>query len=208
MLIFAKIQAMDPMQQTPQQNPYDFITNPSQPNKTSGMGGGSFKKRIIIVAGGALILIIIASVVGTILANAGKGDIQGLKDLALQQQELIRVADLGKTKANDPEIRALAYNASLSTTTQQQKLIAYLETRGAKLEKEELALSKKASVDAELEAAATNNRFDEVFNRILNESLVAYNRDLSTAYKSAVSDESKKILENSFKSSVIILGIK
>jgi len=208
MLIFARIGIMEPLDQSPQQNQYDFITSPGQPQKSSGLGGGSMKTRLLVVGGGLLILIIIASILGAVLSNANKGDLPGLKSLATQQQELIRIADLGKEQALDPDIRSLAYSTSLSTTTQQQKLIAYLGTRGEKMTKEQLDVGKKSSVDKELESASANNRFDESFNKILNDSLVAYNEKLSAAYKSTTSTKSKAVLEESFNSSVTILGLK
>jgi len=208
MLIFAKILSMEPTNQPPQQNPYDFINNPIQPQKSPGFGANSLKTRLLVVGGGLLILIIIATVVGSFLTNSGKGDLPGLKNLVAEQQELIRIATVGTTKAIDPSVRALAVNTSLSTTTQQQKLIAYLDTRGVKLSKIELAANKSDAIDKELETAVSNNRFDEAFSKIIGSSLQAYNSNLNQAYKAAANTKSKTILEESFNNSVILLGIK
>ncbi|MFZ1324393.1 MAG: hypothetical protein WAQ57_04520 [Candidatus Saccharimonadales bacterium] len=199
---------MEPMNQVPQQNPYDFITNPGQPGKKPGLGGSPAKTRLIIVIAGAVLLIVIISIVAMILSNAGKRDIPGLKSIAAEQQELIRIAELGKDRTTDATTRTLAYNTSLSTTTQQQKLIAYLDTRGTKMDKIQLGIKKDASLEAELESAAANNRFDEEFGKVLNASLLEYNDSLSKAYKSAAGPKSKAILEESFNNSVTILGLK
>jgi hypothetical protein len=190
------------------QNPYEFITNAGKPQKSPGIGGNSTKTRLFVVLGGVLLLIIIGSIVASVLSSAGKGDLADLKNIAAEQQELIRLADLGKEKAGDSVTRNLAYNTSLSTTTQQQKLIAYLQTRGVKLTKEQLDVKKKATVDKELETAASNNRFDEAFSKLLNDSLLKYNQSLSSAYKSATGPKSKAVLEESFNNSVSILGLK
>ena len=52
MLIFAKILSMEPTNQPPQQNPYDFINNPIQPQKSPGFGANSLKARLLVVGGG------------------------------------------------------------------------------------------------------------------------------------------------------------
>lgn len=191
----------------PAPNPYDFITNPAPDPKTPKLGN-SFKSRLLIVAGAGVLLIMIASILGAVLSRSGKGDISGLKDIAAHQTELIRVAELGADKAQSTPIRSLAYTTKLSVTTQHQKLVAYLGTRGVELTEVELAAHHDDSVDEELETAAGNNRFDEAFNEVLNQELTDYNNSMKTAYQSATSEKSKALLAESYASSGTLLGLK
>lgn len=202
------IAAMDPYQspQPSQQNPYDFITNPGGPAKQPRLGGGSLKTRLLVVIGGLLALMILGSVVATVLSSSGRKDTTALKNLAAQQQELIRVAELGADKAVDYKTRSLAYTAKLSVTTQQQKLLAYLSGRGITVTKEELAAKKQSSIDKDLDSAAANNRFDEVFSATLDEELQDYATAMKTIYDSITSEKTKEILSESYTSSVTLIG--
>lgn len=199
---------MEPLPQQPQQNPYDFITNPAKPPKNPGFGGNSMRSRILIVLGGLIALVIIASVVGTLLSNAGKGDVKALKDIVAQQQELVRVADIGTKKAQTTSVKALAYTTLLSVTTDQQKLTEYLGGRGVKLTKLELEAKKKDSVDKTLESAAANNSFDQTFTETITGLLDKYAASMKSAYQSAKGEKGKTVLSESYTSSTALLGIK
>ncbi len=188
-------------------NPYDFITNPA-PDPKGPKLGTSFRSRLLLVAGLGVLLLVIASILGAVLSSAGKGDVRALKDIAARQVELIRVAELGADKAQSSPIRSLAYTTKLSVTTQHQKLVAYLGSRGEKLSEAELAAHQRLSVDEELETAAANNRFDDAFSEILNEELTDYNNSMKSAYQSATSEKSKTLLAESYASSGTLLGIE
>lgn len=205
--VFVMLILMNPDQQ-PSQNPYDFIFNPQQPNSPQRMGGGSFKSRLLIIAGGGILLIIIASIIGAVLSSAGKADVNALKDIVARQEELVRVASLGADQAQSTQIRSLAYTTMYSVTTQKQKLTQYLATQGITLNEVELASRKKSSVDQELESAGANNRFDDAFSKILNESLADYNNSMQSAYQSVTGEKSKEVLAESYKSSATLLGVK
>jgi hypothetical protein len=194
---------------SPVPNPYDFITNPGQrPKRQLFGGGGSLTKRIILVVGGAVLLMIIIAIVVSFLTSGGSSNLNSLKSIVAQQQELARVAGIGADKAQDSTIRSYALTAKLSVTSQQQKLIAYLESKNVKLSKEELAAKQDKSVDEALDAATSSNRFDEAFNEELTGQLNNYATDLQEAFDSTSNQNGKTVLSDSYSSTAIILGPK
>lgn len=207
---FDMLMLMQPSQPTmpqgPPSNPYDFITNPGQPAKKPVFGGGSPKSRIILIGGGIILLLIIISVVGSLLSSAGQGDAKSLKNLVAQQEELARVATLGADKAQDASTRSLAYTVKLSVASQQQKLIAHLSKNNVKISKEELAAKKKQSVDTELDAATSSNRFDEAFSQVLSSELANYSRAVESLYQTTGSQTTKDILSEAYTSSSTLLS--
>lgn len=191
----------------PAPNPYDFITNPGKPSKKPGLSGpSSMKGRLLIVGGGAVILLMLVMIVTTLLNAAGQAPTKALKDLVTDQQEIARVAALGAKDAHSSSTRALAITTQTSLATDQQKLIGYLEEKGTKLSKEELAAKVDNDTDKALELAATNNRYDEVFTEHIKKMLAAYANKLQTAYKENDNQTVKKLLEESFNSASHLLG--
>lgn len=202
---------MNPNQPSQSQNPYGFILNPNQgqnsPNMR-GVGGNSMRSRILLVVGGMVLLLVVGSILASVLSSAGTRDNKSLTDIVAQQQELIRVAELGSDKSSDYKTRSLAYTTKLSVTTQQQKLIAYLGENSVVVSKEQLASKLQANVEKELETAANNNRFDETFAKLLDTELRNYATAMKEVYDSVGSEKTREILAESFTSSVTLLGLQ
>lgn len=189
----------------PGSNPYEFITNPSQPGKRPSLGGNPLLKRVMVVVGGAVILMIIVSIAISLLGSGGT-NIDALKSLTAKQQEIVRVADMGVGKAQDINTRSLALTAKLSASTQQQELLAYLEQQDVKPTKLELASEEDSDTDVALETAATSNRFDEAFNQILIELLTDYANSLSSTYEATSGENAKAVLSQSYASIATLLN--
>lgn len=189
----------------PRSNPYEFITNPSQPGKRPSLGGNPLLKRVMVVVGGAVILMIIVSIAISLLGSGGT-NIDALKSLTAKQQEIVRVADMGVGKAQDINTRSLALTAKLSASTQQQELLAYLEQQDVKPTKLELASEEDSDTDTALETAATSNRFDEAFNQILIELLTDYANSLSSTYEATSGENAKAVLSQSYASIATLLN--
>jgi hypothetical protein len=190
------------------QNPYDFITNPQKSPKRRFSGGNSFVTRLFMVVGGGVLLIIIISVAVSLLGRSGQGNTNALKNLVAEQEELVRVASIGSGQAQDASVRARALTTELSTETQQQSLINYLEKLGIKVSKEELAAQKDSNTDSELESAASSNRFDDTFSATLTELLNKYAANLQDVYNSTSNEETKLVLSDSYSSTATLLGFK
>lgn len=187
-------------------NPYDFITNPGTPPKKSMLGGGSAKKRLFIVAIGALVFIILAMVIMSLLSAAGSGSTNALKTLVAEQEEIIRISELGTKSAQSSEARALAITTNLSVITHQKELISYLESKDTKLSKEEIAAEKDGKTDDAFQDATTNNRFDEVFTETLQRKLATYTNLLESTHKDTSNETAKNLLKTSYASASALLA--
>jgi hypothetical protein len=188
------------------QNPYDFITNPQTPPKRRFSGGNSFMTRLLMVVGGGVLLIIIISVAVSLLGRSSQGNVSALKNLVSEQEELVRIAGIGSKNAQDTTVRSRALTTELSTETQQQSLINYLEKLGVKVSEEELASQKNSSTDSELESAASSNRFDDEFSATLTGLLNEYATNLQEIYNSTSNEETKQVLSESYSSTATLLG--
>jgi flagellar basal body-associated protein FliL len=194
-----------PTSPQPPTGQYDFILAPeSQKRKFSG---GSTKSRLIFVGVIVIVLVLVGSILASILSSAGNQDVKSIKKLVAQQEELVRITELGSDRAQDYKIRSLAYTTKLSILTQQQKLLSYLEERGSDPSKEELAAELQPKLEAELEQAASNNRFDETFSAALDTALRAYAKETEVASKNVGSEKTKAVLKESYASSLTLLGI-
>lgn len=199
---------MDPYSnQTPQQNPYDFILNPSQPPKKQLFGGGSMKSRIIIVAVGLILLMIIGAIISSLIANANKGPTEQLKSIVAQQQEIIRIANSGTDSALTSTGRSFAATVKMSIQTDQKNLRDQLSTTGIGLKPEELSSKRNSKTDEALKAAADNNRYDEELIDALSKMLNTYAKDLKSAFDATKNQDTKQVLSDAYSSAVTILNL-
>lgn len=186
---------------------YDFIFD----NKTAGKkpllpGGGSKKGRLIIVGAGAVILILLIVLVARLISNAGKGDTSALVTAAKQQQELIRVADIGIDKAKSQAAKNIAITTKLALESQQKEMQSAITTAGLN-PKKVLISSKNTKTDSTLTTAEQNNRFDEEFLNIMSTSLTEYQKTIKTAYEGATSKKLKAALTTQYKSANVLAGV-
>jgi len=185
---------------------YDFIFNQSKPGKKPLIPGGSTKKgRIIIVAAGAVILLMVIMIIVGLVNSAGKADTASLVSAAKQQQELIRVANVGIDKAKTQDAKNIAITTLLALESEQDDMQTAITAAGLK-PKDVLAGSQNAETDEALKTAEQNNRFDEEFLSIMTTSLTNYQRSVKAAYDGATSKKLKTALTTQYKSANILAG--
>lgn len=173
--------APPPIQPKPSgSNPYSFITDPGKPVKKKLLpSGGTKQGRIMIVVGGILGLAVIAVIVIAVINSLGNAQKQEWLTLAQQQQELIRISDIGSTKAKDRETKNIATTTRLSLTSSQPFINTLAKRNGAVFTSKTLTTGKDSRVDAQLTTAEQTNRFDSVFLQVLNQKLLAYEKQLN-----------------------------
>lgn len=193
---------MPPYQQQ-NQNPYDFILNAGQGPQR---GGPSKAKRILIVAVLGMLLLTIGIVVMGLLSSAGKEGRQTLLSIAQQQEELVRVADMGTQKARSPIAQNLAITTKLSIASAQKDLLDYMRAQGIKTGPKELALGKNSKTDDELTAAEQNNRYDEALTATLQKQLNAYQNSLRKAHSEAAGKSGKELLSTAYNHAGLLLN--
>jgi len=190
---------------------YDFILNPEKPVGKSKLPiplpgpGSSMAQRLLFVIGGAFVLILILAV-GASLLFGGSNSSTDITDLAATQTEIIRVVGLSDQAAKSPDTRAFA----ASTNAVVESDLAALETaaKGAGIKvNPKLLLSKKdPKVDAALQSATENGRFDEAFTEVLTTKLTAYSKEMSGIYPKIKNKKVKAALDSAYSSTTILIA--
>lgn len=191
--------------ENPQPNPYAFITDPKKMPKQSFLpSGGSQKSRIIIVVGIAFVVIIIAVIVMAVISSIGSGEKQQWLKVAQEQQDLIRISELGSQKAQNRDTKNLAVTTKLSLTSSQSTINSLAKKNGAVIDTKSLSLGKDTKVDATLTTAEQTNQFDKVFAEILKTKLTAYQSDMKKLYEGNGSAKTKASLASAYTNAGIL----
>lgn len=185
---------------------YDFIFNPNQQTSPKSPLGGGKKNRTIIFGAGAVILIAVIFIVAGFISNLSKPNTDALVSAARQQQELIRIADIGVQKAKTQEAKDIAITTKLSMESEQKEMQNAI--KAAKLNpKKVLVGSKDAKADAALTTAEQNNRFDDEFLKIMTAKLTAYQKTVKTAYDNATGKVLREALATQYNSANALAGV-
>lgn len=194
---------MQPM--APQRNPYDFITQPPSPKKGGLLGSSGKKQRIIIVVVIVLILSLLAAVVIALLGQSGNQLKADYLSLAQQQAEIIRISDIGVSKASRSDAKNLAVNTKLSLLSEQTAILGLAKKAGANTDSKILGLGKDAKTDAALTAAAQTNQFDAEFTKLLQVKLKEYQKSLQKIYDASESQADRDTLSKSYKNTETLI---
>ena len=184
---------------------FDFIMNNGQKPKKGLLPSGSPKQRLLIIIIAAVVGLIAVVLIFVAIFSGGSSGTDQVVLLAKQQNEIIRVAGIGNTKAGGTEAKKLAAIVTSTITTDQTKTIAYLAQNGKKVKPKQLATSVNATTDSDLAAAERNGRFDEVFMRDLLQELKDYQAAMKTTYPS-LGKTGQALLDQNNKNVVLILN--
>lgn len=183
------------------QGQYDFIFNNQQPKKNMLPGKNPKMTRILLVAGGSIILVLLAIMVFSLLFSGG-GSTAELTNIAKQQNELIRIAEIGDKKARGSDAQNLAATTKLSLKSDQTALLASMG-RQKPLAKV-LAQGQKSQTDQLLTQAEQSNRFDEAFIQTLQSQLSDYRQSVKDAYEGTSDAKTKQLLAAQYKHAVTL----
>lgn len=191
---------------TPSHNPYDFITQPPGSRKGRFLGTGNKKQRIIIALVVVLILSLLTALVVVLLSQSGNKLKADYLSLTQQQAELIRISDIGISKANRSEAKNLAVNTKLSLLSEQPAILGLAKKAGVKTDAKILGLGKDTQTDTALTAAAQTNQFDTVFIKTLQGKLKEYQKTLQTIYDASPSQTTRDTLSKSYKNTDTLIS--
>lgn len=191
----------------PQQNVnYDFIMQANKKKKRFSFGGSSGNKRsLLVIIGMGVAALLVLVFVYNLVFGGGDKNVKQLITLVAEQQEIVRIADIGVKDAIGTEAKNLAVTTSASVATQQKEMIAFLVKQKQKITKEQLAVQRDKSVDKALTEALENNRFDEEFIEIIKENLADYSAHLEYNYELFKNKTIKTMLKTSYDSSQNLL---
>lgn len=188
-----------------QANPYEFIFADKPVEKKSLLGGTSLVKRILVIVAGLAVLTIAAVIVTSLLSPKDTASSQ-LFAIAQEQQEIIRIAEVGSTKATGNDARNLALNTQLSLTTSQQATLAYIKQHKGKADEKLLGAKASSDTDKILTVAATNNTFDSTLIQTLHSQLVAYRTNVNTTHQKVSGENARALLAESYKAADLLIA--
>lgn len=170
--------------QQPPADPYAFLNEVRKPkplqNLFSGFGGGSLKTKLVL----GLVVILIVIVLIAVLKAAFSGNSQintpSLYAVMSEQQELINLASIGSSQAQNPVNQDLAASLTGVLTTDQGKLINLLDYNHIKVNTAQFVL--QPSVDNRLNQLQQSSSFDPLFTSVIEQQFGYYKSDLTNAY--------------------------
>lgn len=183
---------------------YDFILNNQAPKK-SLFSGGSKNTRLLFIVVVVLVLIVLFWVLLAVLNGGKKAGVDELVGIAQDQTEIARLATAGSTAARSTDTRGFATTTALSINTSQKDLLDIIKKHGRKLSTKDLALKHSAETDQDLNSAAENNRYDEVFKQTMRNELADYQQALKTAYANSTNIGDKQQLDTMYKQASLLL---
>lgn len=197
----------DDKKDQPIENPYDFILNePEKPKKSLVPKAQSKKQRtifVIIAALGLLTLLIIAI---SLISGIGTRGITNMRELTKEQQEIIRVAEIGEKESNNLDLQSIATSTKLSVSSSQTDVITYLADQDIEIKSKDLSENADATTDARLEKARQNGIFDEEYASILVTLLNEYVNNLSRYFDQTDSEKQQLILQAAYQETQDILN--
>lgn len=189
-------------------DPYAFIMNhgAQQPQKRMGLPrGNSTLQRALIIAGGFLGILVVGLFAMSLFGGSGNRNAE-LLNLAQEQTEIIRIANLASSEraVRSTATQNLAANTSITVSTSKTQTLALIS--GKKPGEKTLALKKSTKTDTLLSEAAANNQYDSVFTETITAKLKTYQSDIKKLYTGNKSKKEKAVLESAYNGTVILLG--
>lgn len=186
------------------QDPYNFIFNPSAAPKKSLFGGGnSTTQRLLVVAAGLVVLLIAAIVFANVLG--GGSNTTSFLTIAQEQNELIRVANVGAPQIQSAAAKNFVTTTQLALTSDQQQLLAYMGQNGAKVNPKQLVLAQNSMTDKQLSAAQSVGNYDSTLVGILQTQLKDYSSELQRTYKQAKGPVGRQLLSDEYDHAQLLL---
>lgn len=170
------------------QNPYEFIMDPSQQKKSFGpnlLKNPNQKTIVTIIFVVVVIVFIFAGI--SLISSLNKQDNSKLASVAAYQTEIIRVADLGLIESTDPNTRAKVATLRAFLTTDLGGVNSYVEKAGIEFTTIQFATSDKAKIDATLESASVRNKYDQELLLTLD----SLNQKYKTSLQQAINEDTE-----------------
>lgn len=186
-------------------NAYSFITDHNKPGKRSLLPtGGSKQSRIMMVVGIVLAISIVGVVIMAVLNGIDNSQKQDWLTLAQKQQEIIRISEVGATKAQGRDTKNLATTTKLTLESSQALVNKLAKSNGANVSSKALLVGKNAKTDADLKTAEQTNQFDTAFQDILKNELNEYQALLKKLHDGSKSKTTKAGLSSAYNNANIL----
>jgi hypothetical protein len=191
--------------QPPNTPDYGFIMSPDQPSKRKGLpGGNSLAVRIGAVSVGLIVLIILFAIVKSLFG--GSNNFDSFVAIAKKQQQIIHLSEsAGEQKSLPESLQNTAITTELNMTTDQSNTISYLRTNKVKVKSKTLNAGVSASLDSQLEAAASANNYTATFKLVMHDQLESYLEKLQQTYSQTNGANGRKLLSQQYDHAKLLL---
>ena len=191
----------------PQPHEYEFIVNPGQPKRRSLNllpSGAPPALRIVMIVGGLFALLIVFLIAKAIFS--GGGNTEALTSVAQQQQQIIHLTTDAASQNNLSSSNLnFSVTAKATLSSAQQQLVTYLQNNGHKVKAKTLGLKISANLDEQLQTAATSSTYNDTYRQTMQTELSDYQQALREAYKQTSGPKGRKLLNDQFKGSELLL---
>jgi hypothetical protein len=177
---------------------YDFIMQKKSMGDGGPLNSAALRSRILIAFGGAIILLVVGAIVFSFIFKGGDKASADLLTAAQQQNELIRVADIGTKKSRSTATVNYATTTELSLQTDQRLLLANMKANKLGVSTKTLEATKNTATDSALTVADQNNSFDTAFTTTLQTQLNTYRQTIKRAYDATTNKKTKQLLSNCY----------
>ena len=189
---------------TPTSGRYDFFLDPDKPKKAPVSGVDAGFKKILILAGGFIAVLIFAAIVLTASRSNNDAAIT-LSYLITTQQNIINTSDTAKTSLNSTSLVNFATTAKVSTKSDQNKMIAYVASRGIKTDPKTLQAFSDPKVDEALKAAAAAGTYDATFRKTMQTMLTDYAANLKKIHDLSTVESERDITKKDSEAVTLLL---
>jgi flagellar basal body-associated protein FliL len=180
------------------QNQYDFILNPQQPQNKPGLPQvQSGKKRLIIFILMIMVLFTVLLLGFNFINSIGKANNESLIAVRAYQVELDRVLTEAITNTGDPATVNRFTTLQATLASDQAQLSQLLTDRGVEVSEEQLAAQEDTEATDALDNESKNGSYDTAVLALISSLSNEYYDTLKTAAANTSSDKEQEILNTS-----------
>jgi GrpB-like predicted nucleotidyltransferase (UPF0157 family) len=188
----------------PEATPYDFFLEPQQKPKKKAIKVGSKFNKILLIVGGLVVVMMAIIIITNLTQSSNKQAAAEFNSIATNQQEIIRVSNLGMLHVGSDSLKNFSSTAIADMTSSQLKLIDYADKNGVNIDTKLLAASSNPRIDKSLDAAEAASTYDSTFQALMQELLKDHQTKLEQIQKTATAPTERTILSNDLASDLLL----
>ncbi len=189
----------------PPPSQYDFILNSHKHSSYGWLKGAPSQTKLLLILVGVLLGLFGLWAVAAIFSG-GSNDAARLTALAQEQAEMIRISQSAIKQAASSPTQNLAANVSVSMGSDQQTLLAYMQTHNAPVPSAQvLAQHENTAGDRTLQAATNNGTYDQVYRSLIGQELQVYAQSLTQTFNLSHNQNERAILHNAYAAAQLLI---
>ncbi|GEM_PF-1596704 len=180
--------------------PYDFIMSANTaPPKVQK----KHLPKLFAIVGAGAVLVVVAFVIMSFANRNTSAPV--LLQIAQQQTEIVRVAQLNFSKLDDSKVKNFSVNTSLTLASTQAEYLKFLAANDAAVDEKVLTAGMDTKTDDTLKAAAGNGTLDSTTTTVLIDELTDYQRSLTAAYQGSQNQTARATYKAMFDEAALLI---